>query len=122
VNPLIAITYDRDYGFFGLVLGERKIPGVMVLVNLVKTVAEPKGATPAQVALAWLLEHKQWIVPIPGTTKLHRFKENPGAVNVGLTEANLKEIDEASSSLKLKGARLLEAMFEDDRTLKAISK
>ena len=59
-------------------------------------------------------------MPTPGTTKLHRFKENLGAVNV--TEANLKEIDEASSSLKLKGARLLEAMFEDDRTLKAISK
>jgi len=83
----------------------------MVLVDLVKTVAERKGATPAQVALAWLLAQKPWIVPIPGTTKLHRLKENLGAVNVGLTEADLKEIDEASSSLKLEGARLPEAML-----------
>jgi aryl-alcohol dehydrogenase-like predicted oxidoreductase len=84
----------------------------MVLVDLVKTVAERKGATPAQVALAWLLARKPWIVPIPGTTKLHRLKENLGAVNVGLTEADLKEIDEASSSLKLEGARLPEAMLK----------
>jgi aryl-alcohol dehydrogenase-like predicted oxidoreductase len=83
----------------------------MVLVDLVKTVAERKGATPAQVALAWLLAQKPWIVPIPGTTKLRRLKENLGAVNVGLTEADLKEIDEASSSLKLEGARLPEAML-----------
>jgi aryl-alcohol dehydrogenase-like predicted oxidoreductase len=83
----------------------------MVLVDLVKTVAERKGATPAQVALAWLLTQKPWIVPIPGTTKLRRLKENLGAVNVGLTEADLKEIDEASSSLKLEGARLPEAML-----------
>jgi aryl-alcohol dehydrogenase-like predicted oxidoreductase len=84
----------------------------MVLVDLVKTVAERKGATPAQVALAWLLAQKPWIVPIPGTTKLHRLKENLGAVNVGLTEADLKEIDEPSSSLKLEGARLPEAMLK----------
>jgi aryl-alcohol dehydrogenase-like predicted oxidoreductase len=84
----------------------------MVLVDLVKTVAERKGATPAQVALAWLLAQKPWIVPIPGTTNLHRLKENLGAVNVGLTEADLKEIDEPSSSLKLEGARLPEAMLK----------
>jgi aryl-alcohol dehydrogenase-like predicted oxidoreductase len=84
----------------------------MVLVDLVKAVAERKGAVPAQVALAWLLAQKPWIVPIPGTTKLHRLKENLGAVNVGLTEADLKEIDEASSSLKLEGARLPEAMLK----------
>jgi aryl-alcohol dehydrogenase-like predicted oxidoreductase len=84
----------------------------MVLVDLVKTVAERKGATPAQVALAWLLAQKPWIVPIPGTTKLHRLEENLGAVNVELTEADLKEIDEAASRLSLEGARLPEAMLK----------
>jgi aryl-alcohol dehydrogenase-like predicted oxidoreductase len=84
----------------------------MLLVELVKSVAERKGATPAQVALAWLLAQKPWIVPIPGTTKLHRLKENLGAVNVELTEADLTEIDEASSGLKLEGARLPEPMLK----------
>lgn len=84
----------------------------MALVDLVKAVAERKGATPAQVALAWLLAQKPWIVPIPGTTKLHRLQENLGAVSVELTEADLKQIDEASSSLKLEGARLPEAALK----------
>jgi aryl-alcohol dehydrogenase-like predicted oxidoreductase len=84
----------------------------MVLVDLVKAVARGKGATPAQVALAWLLAQKPWIVPIPGTTKLHRLEENLGAVNVELTENDLKQIDEASSTLKLEGARLPEAMLK----------
>ena len=84
----------------------------MGLVDLVKTVAQRKGATPAQVALAWLLAQKPWIVPIPGTTKLHRLEENLGAVNVELTENDLKQIDEASSKLKLEGARLPEAMLK----------
>ena len=84
----------------------------MALVDLVKAVAERKGATPAQVALAWLLAQKPWIVPIPGTTKLHRLEENLGAVNVELTASDLKQIDEASSTLKLEGARLPEAMLK----------
>jgi aryl-alcohol dehydrogenase-like predicted oxidoreductase len=84
----------------------------MVLVGLVKAVAERKGATPAQVALAWLLAQKPWIVPIPGTTKLHRLEENLGAVNVELTENDLKQIDEAASKLKLEGARLPEAALK----------
>jgi aryl-alcohol dehydrogenase-like predicted oxidoreductase len=84
----------------------------MVLVELVRKVAERKGATPAQVALAWLLAQKPWIVPIPGTTKLHRLKENLGAVNIALTEADLTEISEASSSLTLEGARLPEPMLK----------
>jgi aryl-alcohol dehydrogenase-like predicted oxidoreductase len=84
----------------------------MSLVDLVKTVAQRKGATLAQVALAWLLAQKPWIVPIPGTTKLHRLEENLGAVNVELTENDLKQIDEASSTLKLEGARLPEAMLK----------
>jgi aryl-alcohol dehydrogenase-like predicted oxidoreductase len=84
----------------------------MVLVDLVKAVAERKGATPAQVALAWLLAQKPWIVPIPGTTKLHRLEENLGAVNVELTGNDLKQIDEAASRLKLEGARLPEAALK----------
>ena len=84
----------------------------MVLVDLVKLVAERKSATPAQVALSWLLAQKPWIVPIPGTTKLNRLQENLGAVNVKLTESDLQQIDEASSKLKLEGARLPEAMLK----------
>jgi len=84
----------------------------MVLVDLVKSVAERKKATPAQIALAWLLAQRPWIVPIPGTTKLHRLEENLGAANVELSEADLKQIDEASSSMKLEGARLPEAVLK----------
>ena len=84
----------------------------MALVQLVKAVAERKGATPAQIALAWLLAQKPWIVPIPGTTKLHRLEENLGALNVELSEADLKQIDESSSMLKLEGARLPEPMLK----------
>ena len=84
----------------------------MALVDLVKAVAERKHATPAQVALAWLLAQKPWILPIPGTTKLHRLEENLGAVKVELTPEDLKQIDEAASSLKLEGARLPEAVLK----------
>ena len=84
----------------------------MSLVDLVKAVAERKGATPAQIALAWLLAQKSWIAPIPGTTKLHRLEENLGAVNVELTAADLREIEDASSRLKLEGARLPEPMLK----------
>jgi aryl-alcohol dehydrogenase-like predicted oxidoreductase len=83
----------------------------MILVDMIKAAAERKDATPAQVALAWLLAQKPWIVPIPGTTKLHRLEENLGAVNVDLNENDLKEIDEATSKLKLEGARLPEAVL-----------
>src|SRR5579863_6096236 len=84
----------------------------MVLVDLVRTVAERKRATLAQIALAWLLAQKPWIAPIPGTTKLHRLEENLGAANVELNEADLKQIDEASSGMKLEGARLPEAVLK----------
>jgi len=84
----------------------------MVLVDLVKSVAERKGATPAEVALAWLLAQKPWIVPIPGTTKLHRLEENLGAVNVDLTEVDLKHINDGASKLQLEGARLPEAVLK----------
>ncbi len=84
----------------------------IALVDLVKAVAQRKGATPAQIALAWLLVQKPWIVPIPGTTKLHRLEENLGAVNVELTTQDLRQIDETASILKLEGARLPEPMLK----------
>jgi aryl-alcohol dehydrogenase-like predicted oxidoreductase len=84
----------------------------MVLVDLVKAVAERKGVTPAQVALAWLLAQRPWIVPIPGTTKLHRLEENLGAMNVEFTEDDLQQINETASRLTLQGARLPEAALQ----------
>jgi aryl-alcohol dehydrogenase-like predicted oxidoreductase len=82
------------------------------LVDLLGKIAERKKVTPAQVALAWLLAQKPWIVPIPGTTKLHRLEENIGAVTVELTLADLHEIDSALSNIKLQGARLPEAALK----------
>jgi aryl-alcohol dehydrogenase-like predicted oxidoreductase len=82
------------------------------LIDLMSKIAGAKKATPAQIALAWLLAQKPWIVPIPGTTKLHRLEENLGAVNVELTDGDLKQIDEATSMLRLEGARLPEAMLK----------
>ena len=79
------------------------------LVDLIKGVAERKQATPAQVALAWLLAQKPWIVPIPGTTKLHRLEENLGAADLELTIVDLKEIHEAVSKIQVQGERLPEA-------------
>ncbi len=83
----------------------------MALVDLLKRVAETKRATPAQIALAWLLAQKPWIVPIPGTTKLHRLEENLGAVNVTLTPDDLREIEAAASKIHVQGARLPEAVL-----------
>jgi aryl-alcohol dehydrogenase-like predicted oxidoreductase len=84
----------------------------MALVNLVRDVAARKGATPAQTALAWLLAQRPWIVPIPGTTKLHRLEENLGAVAVELTAGDLQEIDAAASKITLQGARLPESALK----------
>ncbi|MGH9434831.1 MAG: aldo/keto reductase [Terriglobia bacterium] len=75
------------------------------LVDLLKTFAERKKTTPSQVALAWLLAKKPWIVPIPGTTKLSRLEENLGALNVELTPDDLSAIESASSQIKIQGAR-----------------
>jgi aryl-alcohol dehydrogenase-like predicted oxidoreductase len=75
------------------------------LVNLLKRIAEPKGATPAQMALAWLLAQKPWIVPIPGTTKLHRLEENLKAADVALTADDLREISKALSAIQVEGER-----------------
>jgi aryl-alcohol dehydrogenase-like predicted oxidoreductase len=78
------------------------------VVELVGTVATRKGATPAQIALAWVLAQRPWIVPIPGTTKLHRLEENLGAVGVELTPDDLREIDNAASQITVQGARYSE--------------
>ena len=79
------------------------------LVDLVKRVAAAKHVTPAQIALAWLLARKPWIVPIPGTTKPHRLEENLGAATVELTADDLREIDRAADQLTVHGARYSEA-------------
>jgi aryl-alcohol dehydrogenase-like predicted oxidoreductase len=84
----------------------------MALVDIVRTVAARKGATPAQIALAWLLAQKPWIVPIPGTTKLPRLEENIGAVDVDLTPEDLRDIDAATAKIKLEGARLPESVLK----------
>jgi aryl-alcohol dehydrogenase-like predicted oxidoreductase len=75
------------------------------LVDLLRDIAERKKATPAQIALAWLLAQKPWIVPIPGTTRLSRLKENIGAADVDLTADDLREIESAASQIKVQGAR-----------------
>jgi aryl-alcohol dehydrogenase-like predicted oxidoreductase len=78
------------------------------LVDLVTRIASKKKVTPAQIALAWLLAQKPWIVPIPGTTKLHRLDENLGAANVELTRDDLREIESATAKIKVQGARYSE--------------
>lgn len=80
------------------------------LVDLLRRIADRKKATPAQIALAWLLAQKPWIVPIPGTTKLNRLEENIGAVSVELTADDLLEIDSAASKIEVQGARYPEEL------------
>jgi aryl-alcohol dehydrogenase-like predicted oxidoreductase len=84
----------------------------MALVDVIRTVAGRKGATPAQVALAWLLAQKPWIVPIPGTTKLHRLDENLGAVDLDLSAGDLEEIEAGASKIEVQGERLPEAALK----------
>jgi len=80
------------------------------LIDLLGTIAKRKSATPAQIALAWLLAQKPWIVPIPGTTKLHRLDENIGALEVELTPDDLREIESAASKITVEGARYPEKL------------
>jgi aryl-alcohol dehydrogenase-like predicted oxidoreductase len=81
------------------------------LVDLLKRIAEQKKATPAQIALAWLLAQRPWIVPIPGTTKLHRLEENIGAAGVHLTANDLAEIEGTASAITVKGERYPERLM-----------
>ena len=80
------------------------------LVDLLGEIAQRKKATPAQIALAWLLAQKPWIVPIPGTTKLYRLEENIGATSMELTSDDLREIEDAASNIKVQGARYPEKL------------
>jgi len=80
------------------------------LIDLLGAIAQRKQATPAQIALAWLLAQKPWIVPIPGTTKLNRLDENLGALNVALTPEDLREIDTAAAKITVQGARYPEKL------------
>ena len=84
----------------------------MALVDLLKRLGEKKHATPAQIALAWLLAQRPWIVPIPGTRKLERLNENIGADAVDLTKADLREINDAASKITVQGARLPEQVLK----------
>ena len=80
------------------------------LVDLLRTIAERKKKTPAQIALAWLLAQKPWIVPIPGTTKLSRLDENIGAINVELAPEDIREIESAAAKIMIQGDRYPEAL------------
>ncbi|UHD44101.1 aldo/keto reductase [Aureimonas altamirensis] len=84
----------------------------LALVDIIKGVADRKAATPAQVALAWLLAQEPWIVPIPGTTKLNRLEENLGAIDLDLTAADLAEINAEASKIEVQGERLPEAVLK----------
>jgi aryl-alcohol dehydrogenase-like predicted oxidoreductase len=92
----------------------RVTPGALkanqALIDLLGRIAERKNATPAQIALAWLLAQKPWIVPIPGTTKLERLKENVRAVAIELTTDDLREIESVSSKITVQGARYPERL------------
>ena len=81
------------------------------MVDLLNQIAQRKKTTPAQIAIAWLLAQKPWIVPIPGTTKLERLKENIGSTEVELTASDLVEIATAASKITVQGARLPESML-----------
>ena len=82
----------------------------LALIDLLRMTAEQKNATPAQIALAWLLTQKPWIAPIPGTTKLNRLEENIGAAAIDLTLEDLREIDNAASKITIEGARYPEEL------------
>jgi len=88
---------------------QEAIEANMAIVELLKQIAEQKNATPAQIALAWLLAKKPWIVPIPGTTKLYRFEENMAAANINLTTEEVANIDKASATIKIVGEQYHEA-------------
>ncbi len=84
----------------------------LAVVELLRQIAERNHATPAQIALAWLLRQKPWIVPIPGTTKIHRLEENNGAVSIELPPADLDEINAAASRIPIEGKRLPESILQ----------
>jgi aryl-alcohol dehydrogenase-like predicted oxidoreductase len=99
-------TFDsKDFRSTVPRLSPENLKANMAFVDLLAQVAQRKNVTPAQVAIAWLLAQKPWIVPIPGTTKLHRLNENLGAVSVELSSEELKELNTASARIKVQGDR-----------------
>jgi len=82
------------------------------IVDLLNQIARRKHATPAQIALAWLLAQRPWIVPIPGTTKVHRLEENIGSASLELTSDDLEEINMATSKIQIQGERLPEGILK----------
>ena len=100
---------DNDFRKSVPRFSEENLKQNMALVDLVKQIAAEKNATPAQVALAWVLAQKTWIVPIPGTTKIQRLEENVGVEHVELTEADLQKINDELSNIKIVGERYSEA-------------
>ena len=99
-------TFDKsDFRSIVPRFSQENLDANQVLVNLVKEIAAGKNATPAQIALAWVLAQKPWIVPIPGTTKLARLKENLGAADIELTAGELKDINDVLSKVEISGER-----------------
>jgi aryl-alcohol dehydrogenase-like predicted oxidoreductase len=99
-------TFDsKDFRSTVPRLSPENLKANQAFVDLLIKVAKRKDAAPSQIALAWLLAQKPWIVPIPGTTKMHRLIENLGATNVELTSGELQEINTASSKIKVQGDR-----------------
>ncbi len=110
-----AITEDTKFDkndFRNIVprFSEENRKSNQALVEVVTRFAQQKSVTPAQIAIAWILAQKRWIVPIPGTTKLHRLEENLGGANVHLSSHDLQQIDEATSKVTVQGARYPEAV------------
>jgi len=101
------VAFDNRSGLPRFTPGARKAN--QHVVHLLEEIGRAKGATPAQIALAWLLAQKNWIVPIPGTTKLQRLDENLGAIDVALSAADLSAMESASAKLNVEGARYPEA-------------
>jgi aryl-alcohol dehydrogenase-like predicted oxidoreductase len=106
-------TFDKtDFRSISPRFTEENRKANQVVVDILSRIAAQKKATPAQIALAWLLAQKPWIVPIPGTTKLHRLEENIGAITIELTKDELREINEAARNISVQGARLPEAVLK----------
>ncbi|UZE14110.1 aldo/keto reductase [Pseudomonas sp. B21-053] len=110
-----TVTADASYGsddFRSIVprFSPEALQANQALVVLIRKLAAQKAATPAQIALAWLLAQAPWIVPIPGTTKLHRLEENIGGASITLTELDLKAIDSALSQIRIQGDRYPESL------------
>lgn len=101
---------DNDFRKNNPRFSAEAIKANQVVVDLLNVFAKQKGGTPAQIALAWLLAQKPWIVPIPGTTKLHRLQENLGALDIKLSHQDLQQINEAASKIKIEGHRYPEAL------------